>query len=671
MRKSYLMIIGLLLLCNILFSAQAGLNMCQKVASTKLSQLGKTNTYTLEKEEVIVDQDMMLGYVFELSPQGYMVISADDNLPPVIAYSFTSNFYNEKMGNILLDLIKSDISLRLDNLSRLPESIISRRKTEWDDLLTEEGRPDRPEQWPPEGSTPTGGWLLENWTQSAPYNNFCPLDTVTGGRSIAGCPSIAMSQILNYHRTVNSVFFDDEDDYYHNYAGRQYWIDNDYQLLDFLSFPQINSALDSLAFHYQYGLPVSNDEKAALVFACGVAATQVYTSQASGTFGVSQAYDAFMKFNFDESQLIDESTPDFYQHIAQNIMEGLPVHFASVTPAWDSGHNFVVDGYNTDEFYHLNLGWGGTYNGWYLLPDEIPYGLTVVEGAIVDIIPPDPPVGFVSGQVTLEPAIVDTFMITVTIDNDYQEYTLDIQPDESGTVSYITQVSVGNYSVSATYPDYEFITYNNVLVEEYDNATVDFTLSQLIAPAELEGVLTGNEASLNWQHDSARAFQYYNIYRSVGSINNTPYALLDTTNQCSYIDTILFPHSSLLGYYITAVYAQENESHSSNTVYMEYLVPNTDEEIAIPEMLGNYPNPFNPSTTIYFSLENDDYVELSVYNLKGQIVNKLVTGDFAQGRHSIIWSGEDENENIVPSGLYLYKLKTDNNIFTRRMLLLK
>ena len=671
MRKSYLMIIGLLLLCNILFSAQAGLNMCQKVASTKLSQLGKTNTYTLEKEEVIVDQDMMLGYVFELSPQGYMVISADDNLPPVIAYSFTSNFYNEKMGNILLDLIKSDISLRLDNLSRLPESIISRRKTEWDDLLTEEGRPDRPEQWPPEGSTPTGGWLLENWTQSAPYNNFCPLDTVTGGRSIAGCPSIAMSQILNYHRTVNSVFFDDEDDYYHNYAGRQYWIDNDYQLLDFLSFPQINSALDSQAFHYQYGLPVSHDEKAALVFACGVAATQVYTSQASGTFGVSQAYDAFMKFNFDESQLIDESTPDFYQHIAQNIMEGLPVHFASVTPAWDSGHNFVVDGYNTDEFYHLNLGWGGTYNGWYLLPDEIPYGLTVVEGAIVDIIPPDPPVGFVSGQVTLEPAIVDTFMITVTIDNDYQEYTLDIQPDESGTVSYITQVSVGNYSVSATYPDYEFITYNNVLVEEYDNATVDFTLSQLIAPAELEGVLTGNEASLNWQHDSARAFQYYNIYRSVGSINNTPYALLDTTNQCSYIDTILFPHSSLLGYYITAVYAQENESHSSNTVYMEYLVPNTDEEIAIPEMLGNYPNPFNPSTTIYFSLENDDYVELSVYNLKGQIVNKLVTGDFAQGRHSIIWSGEDENENIVPSGLYLYKLKTDNNIFTRRMLLLK
>jgi len=480
-----------------------------------------------------------------------------------------------------------------------------------------------------------------------------------------------MSQILNYHRTVNSVYFDDEDNYYHNYAGRQYWIDNDYQLLDFLSFPQINAVFDSLAFHYQYGLTLSNDEKAALVFACGVAAQQIYTSQASGTFGVDQAYDAFMKFNFDESQLIDESTSDFYQHIAQNVMDGLPVHFASVTPAWDSGHNFVVDGYNTDEFYHLNFGWGGTYNSWYLLPDEIPCGLTVVEGAIVDIIPPESPAGFVSGQITLEPAIVDTFMITVTIDNDYQEYTLDIQPDESGTVSYITQISVGNYSVSAAYPDYEFITYNNILVEEYDNVIVDFTLEQLIAPSELEGVLTGNEASLNWQHDSARAFQYYNIYRSVGSINNTPYALLDTTIQCSYIDTILFPHSSLLGYYITAVYAQENESHSSNTVYMEYLVPNTDEEIAIPEILGNYPNPFNPSTTIYFSLENDSYIELSVYNLKGQLVNNLVSGDFAQGRHDIIWNGEDEQGNMLSSGIYLYKLNTGDNIFTRRMLLLK
>ena len=289
-------------------------------------------------------------------PEGYIVTAADDNLPPVIAYSFTSSFYDEESGDLLLEMLKTDIQFRLGNISDLPEEMILSRQAAWENLLAGDNETFRPEQWPPEGTTPTGGWLLENWTQNAPYNNSCPIDPVTGGRSVAGCPAVAMAQILNYHRTVNSVFFDDADDYYHNYSGRQYWIDDDYQEHDFLSFLQMNILFDSLAAHYLYEIPVTNAEKAGLVFACGVAAEQVYTSQVSGTFGVNQAYDAFQKFNFSGSQLIDETTPDFYEHIAANVMEALPVHFASVTPAWDSGHNFVIDGYNTDEYYHINFG---------------------------------------------------------------------------------------------------------------------------------------------------------------------------------------------------------------------------------------------------------------------------------------------------------------------------
>jgi len=46
----------------------------------------------------------------------------------------------------------------------------------------------------------------------------------------------------------------------------------------------------------------------------------------------------------------------------------------------------VIDGYNTDEFYHLNFGWGGTYNGWYQFPlSGMPYGMNVIEGVILDI----------------------------------------------------------------------------------------------------------------------------------------------------------------------------------------------------------------------------------------------------------------------------------------------
>ncbi|RQV99202.1 MAG: hypothetical protein EH225_11970, partial [Calditrichaeota bacterium] len=219
----------------------------EKVAENKLIQLGKANEFSLGNSEVVFDQDTetMLFCIFELSPQGYIVTSANTDLPPVIAYSFTSSFYHEQSGDLLLNLLKNDLRLRMANISVLPQEIISARNNNWLQLLDETIEVSRFEQWPPEGTTPTGGWLEYNWTQSAPYNNLCPIDPVTGNRSIAGCPAVAMAQILNYHRTANSVFFDDTDDYYHNYAGRQYWIDDDYLLHDFLSFPQMNVCLDT------------------------------------------------------------------------------------------------------------------------------------------------------------------------------------------------------------------------------------------------------------------------------------------------------------------------------------------------------------------------------------------------------------------------------------------
>jgi hypothetical protein len=100
---------------------------------------------------------------------------------------------------------------------------------------------------------------------------------------------------------------------------------------------------------------------------------------------VNQALQAYQKFGFAEVAFFDENDTSVYNALAQNMMEARPAHLAVVDPGWTMGHNVVVDGYNTDDYFHLNFGWGGPYNGWYLLPDEIPYGLTVIEGAIADI----------------------------------------------------------------------------------------------------------------------------------------------------------------------------------------------------------------------------------------------------------------------------------------------
>jgi hypothetical protein len=361
------------------------MDIATRVATAKLQELNKRDFSITEKTQISNEKGEPLFYVFNLNPPGYLIITGSYDLPPVIAYSFTSNFQANTEDGPLFDLLYADLTLRLQYIQYIPGRTLEERHLQWETYS--KGIPlsnGRFEQWPPEGSTPTGGWLLTNWHQSAPYNNFCPLDLANGGaRSVAGCPAVTMAQILNYHNTTMNVVFNDSDDYFHNYGGNQFWIDNNYVTYGFKSFPQLNTYLQS---HYESQTPPTNDDKAAITFACGVAATQVYGASGSGTFGVNQAFEAYQRFNCTTSSLLDEDDPDLYNRLSSNMKDALPAHLAVVNEEWTVGHNLVVDGFNTDNYFHVNFGWGGSYNGWYLIPEELPYELTVIEGVIVDIL---------------------------------------------------------------------------------------------------------------------------------------------------------------------------------------------------------------------------------------------------------------------------------------------
>lgn len=86
---------------------------------------------------------------------------------------------------------------------------------------------------------------------------------------------------------------------------------------------------------------------------------------------------------------------------------------------------------------------------------------------------------------------------------------------------------------------------------------------------------------------------------------------------------------------------------------------------------SNYPNPFNPTTTISFSLPNEQVIELTIFNIKGQKVKTIYSGLAGEGEHSITWSGKDLNDKLVSSGIYFYKLKTNSSELTRKMLMIK
>ena len=97
------------------------------------------------------------------------------------------------------------------------------------------------------------------------------------------------------------------------------------------------------------------------------------------------------------------------------------------------------------------------------------------------------------------------------------------------------------------------------------------------------------------------------------------------------------------------------------------IVPEIDRTV----LYSNYPNPFNPTTQIAFSIPQEGKVNLSVYNIKGQLVKTLINRRIISGSHNVNWNGRDNTGKLVSSGVYFYKLKFDKKEISEKMLLLK
>lgn len=85
----------------------------------------------------------------------------------------------------------------------------------------------------------------------------------------------------------------------------------------------------------------------------------------------------------------------------------------------------------------------------------------------------------------------------------------------------------------------------------------------------------------------------------------------------------------------------------------------------------NYPNPFNPSTSITYTAPIRSFISIDIINLKGHNIKSLFKGDVLAGSHSITWNGTDNYSNKVPSGVYFLTLKSSNFNQTRKMMFLK
>ena len=223
------------------------------------------------------------------------------------------------------------------------------------------------------------------------------------------------------------------------------------------------------------------------------------------------------------------------------------------------------------------------------------------------------------------------------------------------TTYYDPDLNAGeyNYFVTAIYDDGESEPSNietvNVILYPPANLTyqinaANFVLLQWVAP---EGDFSRNVAS-------------YKIYRDD--------EFLAEVNTLFYLDFTV--SVGMHTYYVTAMY-DEYESGPSNEVIVE--ITNTDAILKpLETTLGNnFPNPFNPLTTISFALKDNEHVTLEIFNIKGKKVRTLIDKNLEADFHFAKWNAKDDNNQNVASGIYIYRLRAGEKAISKKMLLMK
>jgi flagellar hook assembly protein FlgD len=115
-------------------------------------------------------------------------------------------------------------------------------------------------------------------------------------------------------------------------------------------------------------------------------------------------------------------------------------------------------------------------------------------------------------------------------------------------------------------------------------------------------------------------------------------------------------------------------SISVTVVVVNQQVVHQPQEPLLPDKFSlsqNYPNPFNPVTEISYSLPNDSYVKLAVYNIMGQKVKTLVDGLQNAGRRTMTWDGTDDSGRRVATGVYFYRIQAADFTQSKKMVLMK
>ncbi|HBG69224.1 MAG: hypothetical protein A2W93_04210 [Bacteroidetes bacterium GWF2_43_63] len=309
-------------------------------------------------------------YVFNLFPEGFIIVSANKNIVPVVAYS-SENHCPQNHSNPALNALLENYSKQVYETSVLKNYQNPENQQLWADYMIGSINAPKGQVAP---------LLTTKWYQVTYYNEFCPADPDgPDDKCYTGCVATALGQLVNYFRWPQSGVgsYTSEDTVYGtltvDYAAATY------------DFNEMATALTR-----------TNPETAELIYNIGVGVDMHYGPDGSGMNNHKAAHvlKTFFKY-VDSTRYIfrDSVTLNWDSVIISHLERGLPMYYAGWGDTiYMSGHAFVVDGYQDTCFFHFNWGWGGSADGYFYTSNLTPSGadFTLMHELVVNMYPDGP-----------------------------------------------------------------------------------------------------------------------------------------------------------------------------------------------------------------------------------------------------------------------------------------
>ena len=289
-----------------------------------------------------------LFYVFNRDA-GFVIVSADDRAPEILGYSDAGPFDVDSLPDNFRYLLNS-YAAELESLAAAPEAIALPAKVV-----------ERSTQATGKSVAPLLGSIL--WDQGDPYNRQCPVMS-DGGKSVVGCVATAMAQIMGYHQwpekgtgtipgytTQSQGLVIDEEN-----------IENTYYDWDHITPVYTSESTDE-----------ERNAVATLMYHCGISVGMDYGYE-SGAFSqdVPEALTTYFGYNRNMKLLnrLYYTKAEWDSIIRHELDEKRPVYYSGASA--QGGHAFVCDGYDTNGLFHINWGWSGLSNGYFMLSNLTP-----------------------------------------------------------------------------------------------------------------------------------------------------------------------------------------------------------------------------------------------------------------------------------------------------------